>query len=216
MTYPAAPWNLQGFSLQTLHLLDVDRVRPLVPAQLQIFSVLPGKTIGGVYIASYGKGSTLEYNELIVVSGLVYRSGQIGSWISHIYVDNPDSVAGGRNIWGLPKQMAEFTWERHKTSSVQVKQGEQLLCNLSSEWELPGWQQPVAVSSFGVLNSELLTFSGQGTMKLHLAGTKLAVPPESPFGELNLGQPWLGFYSHFLDLKINAPSVVGSIDPAYA
>jgi acetoacetate decarboxylase len=25
-------------------------------------------------------------------------------------VDNPDSVAGGREIWGLPKELAEFSW----------------------------------------------------------------------------------------------------------
>jgi hypothetical protein len=215
MSYPAAPWHLQGFSLQTLHLLDTERVRPFIPDHLQIFSVLPGKTLGGVYIASYGKGSTLEYNELIVVSGLVQQVGQMGAWISHIYVDHPDSVAGGRKIWGLPKQIAEFTWDRDQASFVQVRQGGRTLCTLRSGWQLPGWQQPVALASFGILNANLLSFIGRGTMHVQLASLNLTVSPDSPFAELNLGHPLLGFYSRSLDLMIDVPSIVDTINPVY-
>src|SRR5919199_4290949 len=121
MPYPAPPWTLQGYALQTLQLIDVERVRPLIPPEFDIVSVLPGKTIGGVYLSYYGSGSVLEYSELIVAAGMVRYSGKIGGWISHIYVDNPDSVAGGRNIWGLPKELAEFTWERGE--HITVRQG---------------------------------------------------------------------------------------------
>jgi hypothetical protein len=94
MAYPQAPWTLQGYSLQTLNLIDITAARSLVPSELEIISVWPGKTLGGVYVASYGSGSTLEYNELIVVSAITRYANRFGTWISHIYVDNPDSVAG--------------------------------------------------------------------------------------------------------------------------
>lgn len=68
----------------------------------------PGWTFGGVYCAHYGAGSTLEYLELIVIPGLVRRGHRLGAWISHIYVDDAQSVAGGRSIWALPKELAEF------------------------------------------------------------------------------------------------------------
>ncbi|HEY9821570.1 MAG TPA: acetoacetate decarboxylase family protein, partial [Candidatus Sericytochromatia bacterium] len=105
MTYPPAPWTLQGYAIQSLQLIDIERVRPLIPTEFEIISVLPGKTVGGVYLSYYGSGSVLEYSELIVAAGMVRYSGKIGGWVSHIYVDNADSVAGGREIWGLPKEL---------------------------------------------------------------------------------------------------------------
>ncbi|MBF2046522.1 MAG: acetoacetate decarboxylase family protein [Elainella sp. C42_A2020_010] len=205
MSYPPAPWHLKGFSLQTLHLLDIERVRPLIPSELNIVSVLPGKTVGGVYIASYGAGSTMPYNELIVVSGLLHWQGKVGAWISHIYVDHPDSVVGGREIWGLPKQLAQFTWNVGKMPSVQVNHSGQTLCTLSSSWQLPGWPQPVSGPVFSLQHTQLLQFTGQGTLQLQLAGVDLTIDSTGPLAELNLGRPWLGFYSNSLDLLVNPP-----------
>ena len=51
MPYPQAPWTLQGYAIQTLQLLDIDRVRPFIPSELNIITVLPGKTLGGVYLS---------------------------------------------------------------------------------------------------------------------------------------------------------------------
>jgi hypothetical protein len=45
MGYPSAPWTLKGYALLTLHLLDVDRVRHLIPKELEIKTVWPGKTV---------------------------------------------------------------------------------------------------------------------------------------------------------------------------
>src|SRR5688572_23194128 len=128
MTYPSAPWTLKGFAVQTLQLVDTARARSFVPPDLDIVSVLPGKTLGVVYLASYGPESVLSYNELIVVPALTRYGKNVGFWISHIYVDHPDSMAGGREIWGLPKELAQFTWQMGEQNHVLVRQGEQVLC----------------------------------------------------------------------------------------
>ncbi len=118
--YPQyTPWTLKGYAISTVHLVDVDKVRSLIPSELNIISVLPGKTLSVVYLSYYGSGSVLEYSELIVAPALVSYQAKFGGWVSHIYVDNPDSVAGGREIWGLPKEMAEFTWEDNKRVTVR-------------------------------------------------------------------------------------------------
>ena len=205
MTYPQPPWIIQGYGFQSLQLLDIDRVSSLIPSTLEVVSVLPGKTLGGVYIASYSEGSTLLYNELIVISSIVRCASKFGVWISHIYVDNPDSVAGGREIWGLPKELAQFTWQTHNVLSVQVKQETHLLCELNCNWQLPGWQQPISGSAFSVLNADLMSFVGQGNLKLHLANVDLHIPGESSFSELELGQPWLGLYLNPLSLTVQTP-----------
>src|ERR687886_1732847 len=204
MTYPQAPWTLQGYALQTLQLIDVERVRPLIPPEFDIVSVLPGKTIGGVYLAYYGSGSVLEYSELIVAAAMVGYSGKIGGWVSHIYVDNGDSVAGGREIWGLPKELAEFTWEKGtRTASgyencVTVRQGEQTLCQLSYNHQTLGLPLPFSGDVFSTRSESILLFNGKFEGSVGIVGSQLQVPVESPFASLGLDRPWLTFYGEKL------------------
>lgn len=208
MPYPPPPWTLEGFALQTLHLLDVDQVRPLIPADLKILSVLPGKTLGGVYIASYQAGSTLRYNELIVFSGLIHQFSKWGGWISQIYVDHPDSMAGGREVWGLPKQMAQFHWDGTKNISVQVEQDQRSLCSIDCGWQSPHWPQSLSAPAFSLLGQKLLYFKGEANFNLHLAGLHLTVPPESSLHEVSLGRVWLGFYANSLHAVVEPPTTL--------
>jgi hypothetical protein len=205
MTYPQPPWTLRGYAIQTLQLIDVDRIRPLIPPTLKIVSIFPGKTLGGIYLAAYTEGSTLTYSELIVVSAIVRRGANFGGWISHIYVDHPDSIAGGRQIWGLPKEQAEFSWNHHGIISVAAQQGAQTLCTLNSRWQLPGWNQTLTIPIMSTKASHLVCFKGQANFKVHLAGTELSIPPESPLARLKLDTPILSFYCNPLQLVANPP-----------
>ena len=206
MTYPQAPWTLKGYAFIGLQPIDIDRVRPLIPSELGIISVWPGKTVGGVYLSSYGPSSVLEYNELIVVAALTSYAGEFGGWISHIYVDNPDSVAGGREIWGLPKELAEFKWEGDR---VTVHQENQRLCSLNYSRQGIGWRQWLAASAFSTLESNLVSFKSEFESQLGFVSSKLEVPVESPFASLGLGQAWLTVHCDDLHLRVAAPQVVG-------
>lgn len=216
MPYPQPPWTLQGYAIQTLQPLDIDLVRPLIPSQLAIIPVFPGKTLGGVYLSYYGSTSVLEYSELIVIAAVVGYKGKFGGWISHIYVDNPDSVAGGREIWGLPKELAEFTWQKSNTYNhnsvlgdrVTVSQGSRTLCSLNYSQQSFGWRQGLGASGFSTLNSNLLIFPAQLDAHLGLTSSKLEVPVESPFASLALGQPWLTVRADEMNLRVGAPEVV--------
>lgn len=208
MSYPQPPWKLQGYGFQTLCFPDISRVSASLPSALEVVSVWPGKTLGGIYLASYTQGSTLIYNELIVISAIVRYQNKLGAWISHIYVDNPASVAGGREIWGLPKELAQFTWESHDTLSVRVSQENHLLCELTCKWQLPGIQQPLWGSVFSVLGSNLMSFVGQGSLKWHVSQVNLHIPDESSFSGLGMEQPWLGFYLNPLNLIADIPTQV--------
>ncbi|MEA5514268.1 acetoacetate decarboxylase family protein [Nodularia sp. UHCC 0506] len=206
MSYPSAPWTLKGNAVQTLHLVNIDRVRPLVPSELNIISVWPGKTIGGVYLSKYGSGSVLEYNELIVAPAVVIYQGEIGVWVSHIYVDNADSVAGGREIWGLPKELADFTWEEKR---VTVRQGNVLLCNLNYNQQRLGWRQRLGAASFSRMGNNLLRFDFEFEAGLGLVGSKLEVGADSPFAGIGLNQPFATVDCEQMTLRVDAPTVVG-------
>jgi hypothetical protein len=69
---------------------------------------------GGIMLADY-QGGTLAYHELIVFAGLK---------VVRIYVDSAESMRGGRAIWKLPKELADFTWSR---GEVTVRQDGRLL-----------------------------------------------------------------------------------------
>lgn len=217
MVYPPAPWNLQGYAIQTLQLIDVARVRPLVPSELEIVSVLPGKTLGGVYICSYGLGSVMEYNELIVVSAIANYAGKWGAWISHIYVDNPHSVAGGREIWGLPKELAQFSWEGSDSVKVAplgyrvtVSQGNRQLCSLNYSKQSLALPVPFSGNIFSTERRNLLLFKGEFQSRIGLIKGQLEVTEESHFASLNLGQPLLTVGCEDMRLIAGAPEVVGN------
>jgi acetoacetate decarboxylase len=221
MSYPPAPWTLKGFAYQTVHLIDIAKASPHVPIGLEIVSVVPGKTIGGVYIAQYNAGSTLLYNELIVVAAIVRRSGKLGSWISHIYVDHPDSIQGGREIWGLPKEFAEFHWRKGDQGGVVVKQGDssernssefsgasRILCDLNLGWQFNLWRQSGQALSYSQLGSELLMFEASAAANLAIVSAQLEIPNSSPFSRLIDSQPWLTVKAEGLDVRVGMPGAI--------
>ncbi|MEG4111250.1 MULTISPECIES: acetoacetate decarboxylase family protein [unclassified Microcoleus] len=217
MVYPPAPWNLQGYAVQTLQLVDVARVRSLVPSELEIVSILPGKTLGGIYISSYGLGSVMEYNELIVVSAIANYAGKWGAWISHIYVDNPKSVAGGREIWRLPKELAQFSWERSGSVKaaplgyrVTVSQGKRQLCSLSYTQQSLALPLSLSGNVFSADRRNLLLFKGDFKSRIGLIKGELEISEESLFAHLNLYQPLLTVACEDLRLIAGAPQIMGN------
>lgn len=215
MVYPPAPWNLQGHALLTCHLIDVQLARTVIPPEFEIVALLPGKTLGGVYLSSYEAGSTLQYNELIVTAALVRYGQAIGAWISHIYVDHPDSVAGGREIWGLPKELADFTWSPDR---VTVHQAEQLLCSLRrfQPWfRLPSsWRPRLKGTVFSQLGPDLLRFESGFQSALAVGKGQLTVPDTSPLAALNLGQAVFRIEMADLLLEAGVPQVMGQSQSA--
>jgi acetoacetate decarboxylase len=210
MNYPPAPWQLRGDAIQTLNLVDIDRVRQFVPPELDIVAVLPGKTLGSIYISEYQIGSVLTYNELIVAPALVRDRAKIGGWISHIYVDNPDSVAGGREIWGLPKELADFTRiDRH----VTVKQQDKVLCDLSYCSNLLSGLKiapEIMIGCFSHLNGKLLYFDNKFRGQIGSIDSKLEIPESSPFASLNLSTPFLTIDLQDLKLVAGSPEYLST------
>jgi acetoacetate decarboxylase len=205
MNYPPAPWQLRGYATQTLNLVDIDRVRRFVPPELDIVAILPGKTIGSIYISEYQLDSVLTYNELIVAPALVRQRTKIGGWISHIYVDNPDSMAGGRAIWGLPKELAEFT---RIGRQITVHQQAKTLCRLSYRSNLLSDLKitpKITVPCFGNLNGNLLYFNNDFQGKVSLVDSNLEIPQSSPFASLNLSTPLLTIDLQDLSLVTGSP-----------
>jgi acetoacetate decarboxylase len=211
ISYPPAPWHLNGTALASFQAIDLATARQFVPIDFELVSVLPGKTLGCLYLSTYDRSSTLQYHELIVAPALVSYRGKIGAWISHIYVDNPHSVEGGRTIWGLPKQMADFTWDERQ---VTVSQDRNCLCRVDrSPLELPLslWGNfKISGSVFSGLEQNILSFQGDVSSELKWTPLSLTIPPSSPFASIDFSTNSLfSVRCDRLQLTANAPSIVG-------
>jgi acetoacetate decarboxylase len=156
-TPPGPPWFLNGFGIAGLGLAPIDRCFNFTPKGVQPIAVLPNRTLAGLFVGRYGPGSTLEYSELIAVCGLVRAVGRYGFWVSHIYVDDQRSRAGGREIWGLPKELATFFWTDR---SVVVRRDNQPLLDVSWRSGIPMMPLRGRLPVISERNALLLRFEG--------------------------------------------------------
>ncbi len=73
---------------------------------------------GGLLLGFYGRGSSLEYAELLFSDGVRPAPAAPSVRIAVALVDDPESVAGGHRIWAIPKQLAQFSWNEHDSARV--------------------------------------------------------------------------------------------------
>ncbi|MDJ1135148.1 acetoacetate decarboxylase family protein [Streptomyces iconiensis] len=102
-SYPPAPWRSAG----TMWAAELTAQKKLsVPRGLSILGD-PRRLV--VLLVRYREGA-VTYDEFMVTSPA--RAGfRPGLWIHAIWVDSSASLAGGRHIWGVPKELARFEWD---------------------------------------------------------------------------------------------------------
>jgi hypothetical protein len=125
-TYPPAPWNMHGQLW-----LSLFRVREGDHPDRE-----PG--IYGVALVKYEEPSPLTYAELLVAH-LVSTGGTPSKAvnITDIWVDSPASVAGGRALWAIPKDLCDFTF-------ISGRRGP----TTHTSWTATLDGQPIAAASF--------------------------------------------------------------------
>lgn len=172
MPHPPAPWHLNGELV-------------VVPALTR------AKQVGGVMLANYTSG-TLVYRELIVFSHATPK----GMVVSHIYVDDPQSMSGGHEIWGLPKELAEF---EYGASTFTARQGDVTLLHARLRRRRGGL--PIVIPT--PITSDKGRTLGRARIKAMPALVELQVPHNSPFAHLGLAGRHLALAGD--DLKLHMP-----------
>jgi len=103
--YPPEPWDLTGVGHITLWRLPV-RSLPALPASATPLAVR-GTALVATAFVSYDDRGLMAYDELL--AGVLVRLGRrVGLSITDIWVDSESSLRGGRALWGIPKEMADF------------------------------------------------------------------------------------------------------------
>jgi len=207
-TYPPAPWTLGGWGVATVGFVDSAAAAAYVPAGAQLVTVVPGKTIGGLFFFSYDYGS-LAYRELNVVAGIVRVGMRFAFLLPRLYVDSPASLAGGREIWAVPKELASFEIDRDvDVTSIDVRQGSQRVCRLRCPVPAWGFRLPIPLPSFGLRDDAFLFFTGMLVSRTSLVRAEVELPPGGEFAALGLDRPRVALRCENLTLAVPAPRAV--------
>jgi acetoacetate decarboxylase len=205
VVYPPAPWRLVGHVVVVAAPVALEAVRSLVPSGLRLAPVLPGRALGIVLIGLYGKGSTLQYAELAGMVAPVLGAGAPAGLVHAMYVDDARSCAGGRELWGVPKELARFRWRPGAVEVTDVG-GAPLL---RAVWREPRILVPIpaAVPFLGALHRPVRRGRLTGTLRLAPVHVALDVAAGSPLATLTPARARLAAVGR-LDV---AAQVIGSV-----
>jgi hypothetical protein len=113
VSYPPEPWELHGRACLSAWLVPVSALPPTPVRPVRVF----GRAVVGTAFVDY-RPPGMAYREL-VAAVLVRQGLRVGVSIVRIWVDSPASRAGRRELWGIPKELAEFEWGRGLTASAR-------------------------------------------------------------------------------------------------
>jgi hypothetical protein len=133
--YPPEPWRLRGDLHMSVFLVPLTHLAPELPPGWRPLRFGRLGLVGAAW-ASYRPGGALVYEELL--STLLLRRGwRVLPTITHIWVDDPASRAGGRELWGIPKELANFGAFLASTDEGPIAGGS-VRPRLTLPWRLPG------------------------------------------------------------------------------
>ena len=161
-------------------------------------AVVPAPRTGALLLLGlYGDGSTLRYGEV---------AGMVGPVVRCIYVDDQRSVAGGREIWALPKEVMTLRWRGGRRTEVVASDatGQPLV---SVRWVAPRVRVPLvgALPFLGTLDRAWRLAWLAGGLLVGPVRVDIDVPEDSPFALLGLAGRRLGFAGR-LDIIATGPA----------
>lgn len=163
--YPPPPWHSHGRAWVQPYLVDAEHLA--LPPSFRAVTVL-GKAVGFLALIEYVPPSPLVYAELAWMPCMVDAAGARGLYIAKMYVDSRDSLAGGREIWAIPKQLARFDI-RSDAATVDTEDGGHLELSLLRR----GPALPVKAGAGTVQPRDgggIVRFRGSGTSRTSSGG----------------------------------------------
>ncbi|MER7479232.1 acetoacetate decarboxylase family protein [Streptomyces sp. NPDC126510] len=107
--FPPSPWHLTGDMIVSLWRVPVGELPPWpLPPRARPWIVRRRATLVSFWV-DYRPGGVLTYREfliaLVVRHGHGLAAGTVAAW-----VDDERSLAGGRALWGIPKERGAITF----------------------------------------------------------------------------------------------------------
>ncbi|MFE6822066.1 acetoacetate decarboxylase family protein [Streptomyces sp. NPDC057690] len=185
--YPDEPWHLAGQMYLSLWLMPRTDLPPVTPGTRHL--TVGGRGLVGAAWVVYENDSVLHYNELLRAV-LVRDGARPRVCITDIWVDSETSLAGGRALWGIPKETAIFEVQRSDGISCAAKTGRGTLAagRYTERGGLPG-RWPLAFRLAQTLDGRIKTSRVRSRAALRLARAEWTAPADSRLGALTHRAP---------------------------
>ncbi|MET0469071.1 MAG: acetoacetate decarboxylase family protein [Aeromicrobium sp.] len=182
--YPAEPWDLHGHAYVGTWLVpraELPAPHSAATTPVTIF----GRGVVGAAFFLYEEPSPLTYDE-IMATVLVREGWRLRVSITHIWVNSPASRDGGRDLWAIPKDLADFDVVPH-TSYIARGIGSLWLGRVR---RLP-WRLPAGFRIAQDRAGTLLVSPVAGRMRFGLANADWTFEAAGPLGFLHGRRPLL-------------------------
>lgn len=194
MSYPPSPWSLHGrmhVSVWAVPVADVPPLPPSLTGTVRVLRVGRRAFVGTAWV-DYRPGGDMAYRELL--SAVLTRAG----WrprvtITHIWVDSVASRDGGRELWGIPKDLADLTIPASAgAASASTAAGPIASATLPGGGGLPP-RLPAGFRVVQALAGRAVTTPVRSTARYGLARVAWSVAPDGPLRFLAGRRPLLSF-----------------------
>jgi hypothetical protein len=190
MSYPPEPWDLRGQLYLSVWAVPRGAL-PGLPVEPDARPLsIAGRALIGAAFVRYEPGGVLQYRELLAAVLVRQRRAR---WprvsIMDIWVDSVASRDGGRELWGIPKDLADLVVDAGPHRAA-VDGAEIAAARFTRGTRLPGrWPVPMAVSQR--LTGAVVTTKVRGTAALRLGRAAWDVTPGGPLRYLAGRRPFL-------------------------
>jgi hypothetical protein len=191
VSYPPEPWELRGQMYVSIWLVPRAQLPPL-PAVLAAEVcplTLAGRGLVGTAWVDYGPGGVLRYRELLSAVLVRHARRPLAS-IVDIWVDSPTSRDGGRELWGIPKELAELDFSTPSGPASRARAGTIAEAHMVAGLRLPG-RWPVRFSVVQALGDRTKTSPVHARAAVRLAKATWRVVPDGPLAYLAGRRPLL-------------------------
>ncbi len=196
--FPDEPWRLAGEAFVSVWTVP-HRVLP------RLSDVVTAHTVGGRAVVvtawiDYTPPGQLSYRELLATVAVRHGLSPAGS-ITEIWVDSETSLAGGRALWGIPKELASFELDRTDAFTASAATPDEWIA--TATFVPRGPSGPETRARFSIVQSvagKPLVSPVRARIRPRSASATWSVNPNGPLGYLAGRRPLVS--THLRDARL--------------
>jgi hypothetical protein len=177
----------------------------LLPPGIDVLRRDGSATVGAVWW-DYRQGGTLVYREFLVAT--MGRNPSVGT-VLQIWVDSVQSMVAGRELWYMPKELAEFRFEQDAgfSAAMRLAGREAVSYRFTPRWSVPG-RWPARVVTVQEADGTVRRTVAKFRCRFQTGRGELLIPADSEVAYLRHGTP----VRHMAVLDVTGRFGVKSVD----
>ena len=185
--YTPAPWTIRAEMHGAMLKMPPGSIpEELLPPGITVLRRDGSAMLGAVWW-DYRQGGTLVYREFLVST--MSRNPGVGT-VLRIWVDSVQSMVGGRELWYMPKELAEFTFEHDPGFSATMRIGgrEVVSYRFTPRWTIPA-RMPAKIATIQEADGTVRRTQAKFRFRFQTGRGKLLIPADSEVAFLRQGKP---------------------------